>query len=92
MLVYAVQSNLQESLHWEQMVLQQAAHYQVVPLVLINLKGCPPTAQTQQLVQGIKVGVADTAKARCQTGSETALEGVSNAYCRGIGWGHLVPV
>ena len=36
-------------------MLQQAAHYQVVPLVLINLKGCPATAQTQQLVEGVKV-------------------------------------
>ena len=50
------------------MVLQQAAHYQVVPLVLINLKGCPPTAQTQQLVQGIKVGEAGAAKAWRRTG------------------------
>lgn len=49
------QSNLQEGLHWELLVLEQAAHYQVVPLVLINLKGCPATAQTQQLVEGIKV-------------------------------------
>jgi hypothetical protein len=49
------QSNLQEGLHWELLVLQQADHYQVVPLVLINLKGCPATAKTQQLVEGIKV-------------------------------------
>jgi hypothetical protein len=49
------QSNLQEGLHWELLVLQQAAHYQVVPLVLINLKGCPATAKTQQMVEGIKV-------------------------------------
>jgi hypothetical protein len=26
-----------------------------VPLVLINLKGCPPGSQTAQLVEGIKV-------------------------------------
>jgi hypothetical protein len=49
------QDALSQQLHWEQVVLQQAGHYQVVPLVLINLKGCPPGSQTAQLVEGIKV-------------------------------------
>jgi hypothetical protein len=50
------QGNLSELLHWEQVVLEQAQHYRVVPLVLINLKGCPPDTHTQQLVESVKVG------------------------------------
>jgi hypothetical protein len=50
-----VQAGLAERLHWERVVLEQAQHYQVVPLMLINLKGCPNTTHTQQLVEGIKV-------------------------------------
>lgn len=52
-----MQGGLGESLQWEQMVLQQAQHYQVVPLILINLKGCPQGPATQELVNNIKVGV-----------------------------------
>jgi hypothetical protein len=55
MFCWHLQEGLAERLHWERVVLEQAAHYQVVPLVLINLKGCPNTTQTQQLVEGIKV-------------------------------------
>jgi len=50
------QGSLPELLHWEQVVLQQAQHYQAVPLILINLKGCPQGPTTQQLVADIKVG------------------------------------
>jgi hypothetical protein len=50
-----LQQHLQEALKWEQGVLQDAAHYGVVPLLLLNLKGCRPGADTQALVQAIQV-------------------------------------
>jgi hypothetical protein len=52
----ALQQHLQESLKWEHGVLQDAAHYGVVPLLLLNLKGCRPGPDTQALVRAIQVG------------------------------------
>lgn len=52
----ALQRHLQDSLKWEQGVLQDAGHYGVVPLLLLNLKGCRPGPDTQALVRAIQVG------------------------------------
>lgn len=60
-----MQDGLPELLHWEQVVLQQAQHYQVVPLVLINLKGCPPGPQTTQLVESVKVRLEGSTSWMC---------------------------
>jgi hypothetical protein len=58
----ALQRHLQESLKWEQGVLQDAAHYGVVPLLLLNLKGCRAGPETSALVRAIQVGTCvDTA-------------------------------
>ncbi|WIA39024.1 hypothetical protein OEZ86_005171 [Tetradesmus obliquus] len=54
----ALQRHLQESLKWEQGVLQDAGHYGVVPLLLLNLKGCRPGPDTQALVRAVQ-GVLD---------------------------------
>lgn len=48
-------SGLQDSLSWELQVLQDAQHYNVVPLVLLNLKGCRQGPETNQLVAAIQV-------------------------------------
>lgn len=48
------------SLEWERQVLKDADHYGVVPLLLLNLKGCKPGPDTQQLVDAVK-GLLDPA-------------------------------
>lgn len=38
-------------------MLQDADHYNVIPLLLLNLKGCKPGPDTKQLVAAIQVSI-----------------------------------
>lgn len=69
---------LPEALHWESVVLQQAGHYQVTPLILVNLKGCPPGLATQALVEGIQVLSAWGASKKQEAGPQA---GAASCIC-----------
>jgi hypothetical protein len=73
--------HLQEALKWEQGVLSDAAHYGVVPLLLLNLKGCKPGPDTQALVRAIQVwsGVYVAQQFRSETLFQA--KGLLTAWC-----------